>query len=716
MFLPIPVILQELETTPTSIIPILRTLHYQTNLINEITKSELKHLVSRSLNLAKSSDAYNKWCGVNLIKVLSKHYPILSSDGLHFVNQLVSILEAHNGKTDPKILSSTADCLNYVCDRIRGKPTLTREILTPKLPTIIGLYLEKIDFNPYLLIKSLNHIMKHHPTTFRPFGNKLKARLLEICSSSHYLNFPQTLKDIIGQTVGTLPIIEKTEPESKWADSVNELIVEVSKVLLIYNNFLNFNDDADLLELFKSLPQAKESDSSAFTPLNVNVDDHNSILLISTRVQVLLDLLRGYLTNTSIHVRVPLGHIIILNEIICSINTRFISYKREIRDEQLKKLIESSIIINHSNSVKLLTLLPSKFRGNVVPHLANVLSILETLIPFKNKKISFADVLIQEELVCSLLACVEVYLSLLKEFNDNSQLLRFIEVALFLVEPRITNQDATNAQQKNGVKGKNKKKNSGSVPLADILSHQHLFKDTVPQSTIKVVRSFINSIICRTTLPPTQYYRIMRYLLIEAVQAKSNGNEENIPQELKSLLIDAVLYPANERSSLLPIVASIMGNDPLISVFCNPRFPPLPIHIKEFKEEEFEEEEVDEEEPELEPAVESPTIKRRKLEEDGTFEPSSDAPVAKVEIEETTIVTPNENIFASVEIQPEQLINFPEPSVTEQVEEQTEVMDTVVEPVPIPKAPVEAPVATVDDDSDFEMPDLDAGDSDSDED
>ena len=65
-------------------------------------------------------------------------------------------------------------------DLIRGKPTLTREILTPKLNSIIGYYFQYLHFAPLLILNSLQTLLKFHPTTFRPFGNKLKTKLINL--------------------------------------------------------------------------------------------------------------------------------------------------------------------------------------------------------------------------------------------------------------------------------------------------------------------------------------------------------------------------------------------------------------------------------------------------------------------------------------------------------------------------------------------------------
>jgi len=245
MSLPLSVILKDLDGIPSNIIEILSSLKLNSPVFSGISKADLNHLVSRVLKLARSPKEYNKWCGTVLIQVLSSNYDILASDGVALLSQLFKNLEDYNGTIDVKILLVTVDAINAVCKHIRGKPTLTREILTPRLSTIIGLYIEKLQFHPVVIIKSLLTIMKHHPTTFRPYGNKLASRLITLINLPGFETFPQILQDTIYQTLATLPVIEKSEPEATWDSNVKILIKQLKSVVLIYQEFLNFNDDGE---------------------------------------------------------------------------------------------------------------------------------------------------------------------------------------------------------------------------------------------------------------------------------------------------------------------------------------------------------------------------------------------------------------------------------------------------------------------------------------
>ena len=312
---------------------------------------------------------------------------------------------------------------------------------------------------PSLILRSLNSLIRKHPTTFRPYGNKLRNRLIELLSSESYSAFPQELKQIICETLATLPIIEKTEPEAKWQGDIVDIVKELSQVLLIYDEFLSLNDDSDLMELFKKIPRTRESEelelSFKFASLEIDINKPDTIFQISDRVELLLSIMKAYLlSETQFSVRVPVGLVLIINEIICSISTKFVPFRKDIRDEKVKKLIKSTTLLNQFNSIKLLSELPIKYQGSLVPHLNNILAFLEILIPFSNKKIDYQEVLSNEIFMCRLLECTGNFISLVSSLSDASLLIRFIDVALCLVEERALNTSPVSDRQETKPTGK----------------------------------------------------------------------------------------------------------------------------------------------------------------------------------------------------------------------------------------------------------------------
>lgn len=696
MSLPISTILKQLESSPDSIIPILSSLHNDKSILANLSKSETKHLVLRTLNLARSPNVYSKWCGINLLRVVVDNYTVLANEGVSILGQLVKNLESYNETIDIKILNSTVEALNFTANKIRGKPTLTRELLTPRLSNIISLLLEKLHYNPLVVIKSLRILIQAHPTTFRPFGNKLKARLISLLNLPEFVNYPFEVKEVIYETLAFLPVIEKNDPELVWSSQVGSLIKEIVSVLAIYNEFLNIGEDGDLVKLIRRLPTSDET--KLLEGLAIDLNDPSTILSVSTKIDILVNLLRVYITSeTAFGVKVPIGQIVILSEVISLISLKFLSFKYDVSLDVAQNLVKATILKNQQNILRLLTAMAHTYKGNMLPHLSNILSFLEILLPFRNKKFDLSELLSQEDFHCELLICVEAYLSIVS-LIDNTQLLKFVDVALLLVEPRSEQKPpgVLNKQIQHSGKRHNQKKKKAqvTVPLSDLLSHQHLFSEQIPSGTSYSVRKFINAIVTKVNLPPTQHYKIMRYLLIETINAKHYNLEHEVPTELRELLVNAVLNPGFEKISLLPIVSSLIPDDPVLSVFNNPRFPPLAIYLKkQVDDEEYEEEEEDEED--------EPELKRRKV----------DSETEDIEIEEIPLVeVDSTKLFTSSTLDESSVLKFA--ARTERTERKTTTttengVETEVETVVETIEPIEI---EIENDEDFEMPEIDIGD------
>ncbi|KAI3403517.2 RIX1 [Candida oxycetoniae] len=608
-------VLEEIKGSPTSsIIPTLSLLCNDKSLLSQISKSNLQHLTSRTLQLCRSSDIYSKWCGINCVYILCQNYTILASEGTNFLTQLITILESYNSTINVLILSSAVDAVNMLMRMIRGKPTLTREILTPKLSTIIGLYLKNIQYDATLCIKSLYEIIKFHPNTFRPFANKFSLKLYGLLREEGFAEYSHKLKVAIYRALAILPVIEKNDPDVKWGNDVKSIVGEITGILGVYQEFLNFKDDASLDMLLKKLPSTArgERGQNLFNDLEIDVNEPGGFLQLSNRVGILLALLKHYITDGGVPgVRIPIGMILVLIEVVFSINTRFLSFKSDVRDEEVRKLVSLTLVKNHLSTLDLLRSL-LKFKGDLIPHLYHIWTILEFLVPVKNnnnsssKKVSSSDVFKYESLYVEQLKCVGDYLNLVGTVSDSSVLLPFIDVALALTEVRketLLGEQQAADKKKNG-KTK-KKKNTSAVALSDILSHEHLFQSVNSEITLSVVRSFLNQVIQRIELPPQQHYRTMKFIIKESIVQKNANLESIVPKSLRDLLVNAVLNPGYDKSNILPIVSSILEDDQLISVFNNPRFPALPKYYsiestdegkKNVKEEDEKEEEEEEEE------------------------------------------------------------------------------------------------------------------------
>lgn len=722
-------ILKQIEKAPESVVPILRSLNQKATL-QGLSKSETKHLVSRTLNLCRSPIEYNKWCGTALVRVITNNYSILANEGVELLGQLIKNLENYNNTIDIKIFNATVAAIDDLAAKIRGKPTLTREILTPKLPTILGLYLEKLHYNPKLVILSLKVYILNHSTTFRPFGNKLRTRLVTMMNQADFATYPKELQTAVFSIIAALPAIEKADPEDFWLQQVLGLVGEISSILHIYKEFLE--DDGDVFRILDLLPTTSER---VLGNLHIDVNEPKSLLRLSANVSILVGLLGAFVTtSTNFSVKVPLGRIIALCEAMCTINLKFQKFKIDVSDPVACDLLRVTISENHQSAIELLDALCATFRGNVLPHLSGILSFLETLLPYQHKKFDYAQLLAHERVYVALLECVESHLELVQHVHETN-MLKFVDAALLLVEPRIEGQQPTKPVAQ-GPKIKNKKKNVSSVPLADLLSHQHLFVESIPVRTTTTVRRFLTAVVTKVMLPPTQHYKIMKYLIVETVNARHYNVEHAVPAELRELLVTAVLNPGFEKVSLLPIVSSLLPRDPLLSVFNNPRFPPLPVILKNVEEEEEEDEDEDEEMmDEVEEKEEVVEMKEKETVSDGIKEEVKEvyvkeAPVVKESqvVKEAPVVKEQvvkEQVVKEAPAVKEAPILKETPTVKEGPVESTPKHDANNAKVQIPtkNAREEEDMEDLkrrkiestgnnddnDDESDFEMPEIDVG-------
>lgn len=690
MSLPLSSVIKALEKAPESIVPILSTLHYESNRLSSASRVDLKHLTSRTLNLCKSHDTYSIWCGVNIFNVLIDNLTVLSSEGGSFFTQLLKILNS-SAAQDRRVFVSTVECLNKLCNNTRGKPTLTREVLTPNLSALLAAYLDKLSVDPPLVIASLKPLIQHHPTTSRPYANKLRAKLLEFISKDDFLSFPQAVKSIATSTLATLAVVEKEDIDQYWMKDVNKIMTNVADTLEIYSNFLNLKEDEDIARFFKVFGTSEEE---IFHPLHVDINHPSTVLRISNRVQLLFDLLQGYVVSpTTFTVTVPIGRVVTLIELVCSINTKFVTFKREVRDLAVKEYIEVALLRGFESALQLLLALPLKYSGAVMSHFGTILSILELMVFLKGKRLDTERILANEGFTCKVIECTRHYLDLVTFYQDNTVLARVVEAALLLIEPRaVSNSTQAQAGNNHPKSLKKRAKKGGSTPLADLISHEHLFVASVPESTRTLVLEFFTVVIKKVTLSPTHYNKLLKSILVEAVKQKDASKDNIVPKALSDVLTAAVLNPAPEAASILPIAASLLWNSELLGVFINPRFPPLPTTVKNVEIAQDDDDEEDEDEDEV----------PRKKAKSETAEP---------DIKPTTQFIPSET--AAVDINSSKIFVKSEKSASDaaEIDETKAVEVEVVEHQQLPEEPVEE---SEDETSEIEIPELDLDVSDDD--
>lgn len=696
MSLPLLAVIGELKQTPASIVPILQTLHAENAAISSISKVDLKHLTSRSIGLLNKHEPHSLWCGVNIINVLIDNSVILTSEGSVIFLALLKVWTTPEARNET-ISRSIVECLDKLCRNIRGKPTLTREVLTPNLGPLFTAYLERLAETPSLIVPSLQTLIIEHPTTSRPFGNKIKAKILEIIALDLFMTFPTTLRSSMCSLLARLTVIEKDGPEKHWAQDLNRIISNIARTLSIYLSILSISEDDDNSRALKELSNLDTTE--IFGLLHIDINEPMSFFSISTRVALLLELLKGYLLlRTSFAVVVPIGQIISILDVAFAINTKFVQFKRELRDETAKKYIQITLIRIHQSALDVLTALPDHFSLSLVPHMANVLASLELLIFLQKNRIDSEKVLANEQFMCDIVACTSSYLALTSYIKDFSQVSRIVDLALFLVEPRVVATAkadvSSNSVPRHSKSARKNAKKNGPVVLADLLSHEHLFRKRVPDATRLIVLEFFTNIIRKSPVAPTQYNKIIKFIVIEAVQLKGKSKYGTIPKEVKDVLVAALLHPGSNSASIYSIASSI-ASSPLLSLVQNPRFPPLPIMVRNNAQ--------DVEEEESEEEYEQPVAKKQKLVNSVTnFEVTEPVVVAQ------TFDTPDHLLFKEVKV--ETVKTEVKKEVEEKIEERTEAIEATES---VEKPFVVQMEEVLDDESDggseIEIPELDMG-------
>lgn len=572
------------------------------SVINSASTTDHETLLTRITTLLKSNHNLVRWKASKLLTVCLMH-PILllSSHTTNAISALVKILESkcfisdfgNPGQKELVTLRSTVDCLGFILDQIRGKPTLTREVLTPKLPVVIGSLIDVIILVPENAIPILSKLLITNTTTFRPFGAKLECALKNILNNGeNWAKLDNDLRSMVLRSLALVSfIISRDKQADSWKENVNALILEIKSVISIYEAFLELSDDDEYSSKFNSLPKLPENIQSSkliFGSLSVDINESPlEIFKVSQRIDILIELLLAYVKITTPGaVTIPFGHYITIAGILSSFNTSFTPVKKDIRDAATRELIEQSVIEVKHSGAKILEFLVQKFHGELYPHMYGVLATLDAAIPvqtYRGKiKVDKNAIYENEMFMNRILQTASAYLSLTERFTDMTILGRLLEAALVLKEsrePAISPDKTTTKELIVNSSCKKSGKNKSTISLSDLLSHQHLFQHPPCAATLRTLRQFFNVLLSKCELSPGKLSLVLRFVIIDAVANINSGKfdaKEPQTQQILQLLENALLYPGKSDNSIsiIPMVANLIGSQSSIfSLLTNPRFP-----------------------------------------------------------------------------------------------------------------------------------------------
>jgi pre-rRNA-processing protein RIX1 len=693
--IPIAVILSLLEQPkPEEVQYVLKSLYLSQSTVSKASKSEINHLTSRIGNLLNSNDDHSKWYGCHLVQVIATNPIILSTSGQNYIVSLLKII--NDSKTIPVNLKNASLALNTVMKGIRGKPVLTREILTPNLPNIISSLIEKLEKDIVTILPILQTLTLKNTTTFKPFLSKFEAKLIKLLGKENFGTFDKSLQKQVSTCFAYTNLVSQNHqqqqqsghaiqalPDDQWRVKIFQILSELSSVIEIYDNLIELKEEADLVELL-ALLSSKYSDSKnfIFPFLKIDLSRPITILSISKRINVLIQLLIAFITSpTPFPLRIPLGTIVNAGNLLSSLSLNYIPFKRELsRDEDIKKIISNDVTNSQSIGAELIYEITLNYKRLVLPHLKSILSCLEVAIPVEktklkaNSKVIKVDeefaLSIESELLQVIQSSVELF-KIADGVTEYDLVNKLIDVSILLLKKRkpldglLDKQENKHQEQTNQQKNKkNKKRSKDATPLSDILSHSALFELEPPSHTISVILNLFEIILKKfTKVSINSRLKVVKYIISQSVKQTSNNGYINV--QLVRLLETIVLFPGEgEVYSFLPIIKRLLPNSEKLSLLTNPRFPPLDVKYKVKKQDISQiEEDYDEEEEEEDDSVIIEESKEEEAQQDflkdfkGQDEPASPSkkeavfktdeeiktlefakPAVEVQIQEETVV------------------------------------------------------------------------------
>ncbi|CCH42408.1 Pre-rRNA-processing protein [Wickerhamomyces ciferrii] len=622
--IPLAVILSLLDNPEASTLSyILKSLYQSKHTITKASKSEINHLIAKTTNLLNSKNGLKRWYGSHVVQILAMNPIILTNGGTGFI---VALLKIINEIGVPVInFTNAALGLDKLIQGIRGKPVLTREILTPNLPNIISSLIENLNKDLYTVLPILKKLLFKNTTTFKPFINKFETKLNSLLINNFH-NVDESLKSDIVQSYAYLNLVKPSQnsnqggqnvqslPDDQWRLKIFKILDELRSTVLIYDNLVELKNDRDIQDLLNQLPENESNTKDYIFPfLQIDLTEPITVIQISQRIEVLSHLIIAFLTSpTPFALRIPLGLVIQSSILLLSISPNYIPFQKDVgRNDELKKIITNDLAKTQSHGSMILYEITKTYKKLVLPHLESILSSLEVVIPIKNEKGSKRVKINQDSCLAiepELLLILKTTVELMKQFqgiNDLDLINKLIDVSILFLQKRtplddlLEKQDQKQQQSQSQNKSQKKKtKNKDSTPLSDVLSHAELFELNAPKETVNIIQGFFEVVIKRIpNLTPNSRIKIVKYVISTATLEKSTRGL--ISDKLTRLLEAIVLYPSEgETYSILPIAKRLLSNNEVLSLLTNPRFPPLETKFKQSQIQEQVEEQEDEDEDE----------------------------------------------------------------------------------------------------------------------
>lgn len=634
------IVLPALTERPTNIQSILAKLRNSSVLVHSTSQSELNLLARKSLNYLNSKDIYLKWVGCNLIKTISVNPLILSNNSSEFIASLLKLLTI-------SIIPSTlydiaANTTLQLCLLIRGKPSLTREVLTPNLPNFIGTLVKKLDSNNIASfinsVSILSELTANHPTVFRPFASGYEKVLVSIIISDSFPTLGQINRRKIISSLVLLSLVNRS-PALQWRVTFGAVLKEFQSVIeLVFSEFLKVNEDNDpsnINKMVETLAQLNiESTESnihnksliSFPALSIDLNNIDDLSRLLIRFETLTELINGLITTPfgKVTISLPLGKLVSLAELLANVSSKLHFYKENLihGNSNVKRALNYTFFQIQLNGIKIVNQLVQVLGKQTLVYFSKFSQLIGLVVPMKtiqvkslnnNNKTTHKKIIDKEEVkaykrdLAVLLEFVDNFLSLFDkgDLTDFSFVLKIVDMTVIMVEDTsyeslLEKNDVINKNSGgNGLlNNKKSKKAKNSVELSDFLSNPEALKIKLSEDLITQILHLYSIIVQNVPhLSLTQLIKIQNFTLLYSVRKiyQLNGT---LPDSAKKLLQDFLLYQnTNEKFNLLPIVVSLLkaaneDNNEYISLLMNPRLPIAnKLEIEQYDREEKEEEE-----------------------------------------------------------------------------------------------------------------------------
>ncbi|EHN01992.1 Rix1p [Saccharomyces cerevisiae x Saccharomyces kudriavzevii VIN7] len=587
---------------------ILTTLRSPAYINEQLLKSELGFLVTKILKLLRSSNDFDLWKGCHTSVVVCAYNPlILSSHGGQLLAAIYSKLEQKTSFYSSVISSShgkelfntLVSSMAIIIDLTKNKPTLSREALVPKLKAIIPTLITLSQYEPKLVLPVLQKFLKRNNTTFKPFINKFRTVLTNLIISDYASLDSKTQKSVC-ENFAYLHLLKiqvsntnddetqahhKVYPDANWRTGLLSILSQFKPIIQLCEEILDFEQDNELQKLIAALPVNAEShNETEFLPrMKLDFNAPLSLWEIPQRLSLLVDMLVAFISlPTPFPIRVPLGGINSLCEVLLGVSNKYLPLKKELRrDNELNGVINNILPQIQFQGIKLWEIIVSKYGKCGLSLFEGILSSIELFIPLKKKSNNEIDFNIVGSLKSEFFAVFRLINMIMSHLGHQlstvSVISQLIDVALFLsrdktlIDSLFKNRKSNTKQQGKTKQSKKTKNNEGA--FSDIYTHPELFVFKNSMSWFNEINEFLITALNNWILPSTPHIQILKYSITQSLRLKEKFGY--IPETFVDLLRCEVLHPGNERVSILPIAISLLkgSNDDMFELLCHPKVP-----------------------------------------------------------------------------------------------------------------------------------------------